>query len=41
MANDKLVGNVATENLVKYFNTQLNINTDSLSRSMDFLNKIF
>ncbi len=41
MANDKLVGNVATENLVKYFNTQLNINTDSLSRSMDFLKKIF
>ena len=41
MAKDQLVGNVATEHLVKYFDTQLNINVDSFSKSIDFLNKIF
>ena len=43
MANNDLVGNLATENLVSYFGgiSALNLNAEGWERSFDIANEIF
>ncbi len=41
MAEDKLVGNMPTEQLIRYFGDQLDFNDSALSESIKFLDQIF
>ena len=41
MANDKLVGNMPTENLVSYFSTNLELDQNELKKALNFSNIIF